>query len=178
MFLGTFLAYDKHLNIVLSECEEFRRIKPKKAGDPEKEIKRALGMIILRGENIVSITAEAPPTTQQKKGEQSTGPGKAQPIDRSGVQLNPNQAPLGLGGMPKGAGQINMQNMIPMQKTTTQQGNISMQLPGQMPGQIPGGVRPPTGLPPMMGMPGGLPGMIPMQNQQQGGTQGGQTKQN
>jgi small nuclear ribonucleoprotein (snRNP)-like protein len=34
---------------------------PNLLGDPEKEIKRALGMVIIRGENIVSITAEAPP---------------------------------------------------------------------------------------------------------------------
>ena len=69
MIVGTFLAFDKHFNLVISETEEFRRIKPKKKGnflnkhigDPEKEIKRVLGLIILRGENIISITAEAPP---------------------------------------------------------------------------------------------------------------------
>lgn len=33
MLVGTFLAFDKHLNVVLSETEEFRFIKPKKAGN-------------------------------------------------------------------------------------------------------------------------------------------------
>jgi len=64
------------LNIVLSETEEFRTIQSSKQGmgqfhslfllnlgDLDKQIKRTLGMVILRGENIVSMTAESPPNT-------------------------------------------------------------------------------------------------------------------
>lgn len=73
MFVGTFLAFDKHLNVVLVDTEEFRRVKnKKKTGDGmnievgDREEKRILGMIILRGQNIVSFTAEKPPTLHVK----------------------------------------------------------------------------------------------------------------
>ncbi len=59
MFIGTFLAFDKHMNVIMSETEEVRRVKPKKG--EEREMKRQLGMIVIRGQNIISMTAEAPP---------------------------------------------------------------------------------------------------------------------
>lgn len=67
MLVGTFLAFDKHLNVILSECEEFR-VRRKgiyylinELGNVDVEIKRTLGMIIVRGDNIISLSAEAPP---------------------------------------------------------------------------------------------------------------------
>ncbi|KAJ5077721.1 small nuclear ribonucleoprotein-associated protein b' [Anaeramoeba ignava] len=59
--VGQFLAFDRHMNIVLGDCEEFRRIKPKKGQKEIKEEKRTLGLLILRGETIVSISIESPP---------------------------------------------------------------------------------------------------------------------
>jgi small nuclear ribonucleoprotein (snRNP)-like protein len=72
---GQLLAFDRHMNLVIAECEEFRRVRPKKKpgeteAGPMQEMKRALGLVILRGETVVSISVEGPPPSQEddKKG--------------------------------------------------------------------------------------------------------------
>ncbi|KHJ35451.1 putative small nuclear ribonucleoprotein-associated protein b [Erysiphe necator] len=72
--VGQMLAFDKHMNLVLADTEEFRRVKrraTKGASAPgasntstsivESEEKRALGLIILRGAHVISLSVESPP---------------------------------------------------------------------------------------------------------------------
>jgi small nuclear ribonucleoprotein B and B' len=147
MLVGTFIAFDKHMNLVLADTEEFRRVKAKKPGEKEREIRRALGLVLLRGDNIVTMSAEAPPSQPARRvGDVggAMGPGRAQAMGRA-IQITPaGQAPAGLAGPGRGVGAPQMGSMIP---------------PPPPPGMMP----PPGGMP--QGMMGGMvpppPGMAP-----------------
>lgn len=92
--VGQLLAFDAHMNLVLADSQEYRKIKSRKAkaraaaaadagkataeddedddaamagaADAVLEQKRTLGLLILRGEHIVSMAIEAPPPADDR----------------------------------------------------------------------------------------------------------------
>mmetsp|Transcript_79742 Transcript_79742/g.221948 ORF Transcript_79742/g.221948 Transcript_79742/m.221948 type:complete len:197 (-) Transcript_79742:83-673(-) len=172
MLVGTFMAFDKYMNVVLADCEEFRKIKSKGRKDDEKEVKRTLGFVVLRGETIVSLMAEAPPPSGPKKPEIQPGPGRGQVAGRGMPAAPLSSAPAGLAGPVRGVGgpaPIQMQPkagaltggaVMPPGFPVRPPGMPAMMPPPGMPGMPPG--MPPPGMPGMgrgMGMPGAGRGM-------------------
>jgi len=102
--IGTFMAFDKHMNIILGDCEEFRKITVKGKVKEEREEKRTLGLVIIRGEQVVSLSVEGPPPIVESRIgpiPPPAGPGMARPMGR-GVAMAPGMAvaPPGLSGAP------------------------------------------------------------------------------
>lgn len=101
--VGQFLAYDRHMNLVIADCEEFRKLKDKSGSGEDREVKRMLGLLLLRGESVSSITPEAPPPSQAKKvgAGAAGGPGRAAPVGRGAGAFVP---PTGLTAPVRGVG--------------------------------------------------------------------------
>jgi len=167
--VGKFLAFDKHMNLVLGNCEEWRKVKKKDA-----EEKRSLGLVLLRGECVVSLTVESPPAEKDKrKPSTSKGPapqGRGLPAGRGMPQGPPPGAPpMGLAGPMRGVGGPAPAGMQPHVRAQPQmyagRGAPQMGAPGSM--GYGSGMQPPSGPPPGYGRgmppPPGMPppGMQP-----------------
>ena len=105
------------MNIVLADTEEFRRVKRKQgkgnapgaSGAPTVEVdeKRTLGLIILRGTNIVSCSVEGPPPSDPAARLGTSAPGGAAQALATGPGISRPAGrglPIGLGGPAAGVG--------------------------------------------------------------------------
>ncbi|KAJ5622215.1 Sm-like ribonucleoprotein [Penicillium herquei] len=113
---GQMLAFDKHMNLVLADTEEFRRIKRKSKAAPgstgtpqvEAEEKRTLGLTIVRGAQVVSCSVDGPPPADPSARLGATGPtiGAAAALAAGpGVSKPAGRGlPVGLGGPVPGVG--------------------------------------------------------------------------
>jgi small nuclear ribonucleoprotein B and B' len=145
MLVGTLLAFDKHMNLVLADTEEYTRVKAKKEGELDKERKRTLGLIILRGENIVSFSAESPPSQNTEVFEtKKETEGKSITIGRGNIvdsmqqqKINPIQNPMAMGMfMGRGMPMMNPMMMQGMVRPPNMMNNVGVVRPPMNPNML------------------------------------------
>ena len=160
--VGRFMAFDRHMNLVLSDAEEFRKLPPKKGlTEEDRAVRRVLGFILLRGEEVVSMTVEGPPPQEDKRARAQAapaGPGSGRAAGRGMPGMVGAPAP-GLMGPIAGLGGPSAASMRPQFSAPP------VGAPGFRPGMPPPGMPPPgfrPGMPPPgMPPPGFRPGMPP-----------------
>ncbi|KAL8874670.1 MAG: hypothetical protein Q9174_000010 [Haloplaca sp. 1 TL-2023] len=168
---GQMLAFDKHMNLVLADTEEFRRVKrkPTKGAQSapgstapamvESEEKRTLGLTIVRGKHIVSCSVDGPPPADPSARLGTSAPGGATGAPPTlaagpGVSRPAGRGlPVGLSGPAAGVG------------GPAPPGGFAGFPPGGFPGGAPPGFAgrggPPGGGPPGFAPPPGFPGAPP-----------------
>jgi len=172
VLVGVLMAVDRHVNIVLCNTEEYRRYKVR--GKPEgKELKRMLGLIVLRGQAILYVQPEEFDKNELVETDKAKKP-KA--VAKAAAKA---AAPAGPAGMPTFPGLPGLRP--PSGLPTLPQGLLAGLPPGlaglagfgaARPGGMPGlpglgalpGFPRPGGFGGMPGLPGlGLPGLAGMQ---------------
>lgn len=112
------LTRDQHMNLVLADCEEFRKVKRKsKAGGApgagtagqviETEEKRMLGLAIVRGATVVSCSVDGPPPSDPAARLGTSAPGGAPATMQAGPGISRpagRGAGMGLQGPAAGVG--------------------------------------------------------------------------
>ncbi|KAL8504080.1 hypothetical protein ACS0TY_022709 [Phlomoides rotata] len=151
--IGKFMAFDRHMNLVLGDCEEFRKLPLTKGSKEEREDRRTLGLVLLRGEEVISLTVEGspPPDDSRLKTTSASvvaGPGIGRAACRGVVTGPLSHAQPGLARPVRGVGGPAPGMMQPQISRPPQISGPSVSYPPH-----PHVVRPPSVAPP----PGGYP---------------------
>eukprot|EP01004_Peranema_trichophorum_P009161 NODE_7908_length_729_cov_112.612211_g7292_i0.p1 GENE.NODE_7908_length_729_cov_112.612211_g7292_i0~~NODE_7908_length_729_cov_112.612211_g7292_i0.p1 ORF type:complete len:196 (-),score=36.20 NODE_7908_length_729_cov_112.612211_g7292_i0:74-661(-) len=161
ILVGKFLAFDRHMNLVLADTEEFRTI-ISKGSKEEKEEKRTLGLVLLRGETVLTITVDGALNKQPHNSDRFKQHEKGQGLPGPGIAQG---AARGLSGPVRGVGGPAIPLVTPMVPSMPFRGPAGLVPPGNLP--------PPPGMPSMAGRglptpgrgnlppPPGMPGMPP-----------------